>query len=207
MHQYSFSKNNHLPNVFLIPTPIGNLEEISTRIINTLNECDVIYCEDTRETKKLLNFLNINKKLKSLFKHNELQKVEEFKNDLTIYKNVGIVSDKGTPLISDPGYVLIKNLLKVCNFNLVPISGPTAFVSALITSGLPSDKFYFHGFIDKNNKNSEYDMLKTKKNTIIIYESPNRIIKTLIKIKEEIGDVDVCVAKEITKINEQFLEG
>ena len=199
---------NDTKTLYLIPTPIGNMEDITLRSINTLKKVDVIFSEDTRETRKLLDYLNINKKLISCHKFNEdkvyLKVIEYLKNG----NNVGLVTDRGTPIISDPGYVVSYNVIKE-GFNVVGLPGATAFVPALITSGLNPNKFLFYGFLDskKSSKKKELEELKNNKYTMIFYESPFRVIETLELIKDIMGDRLVSISREISKKYEEIFRG
>ena len=196
------------PTLYLIPTPIGNMEDITLRAINILKEVEVVFSEDTRETMKLLNYLNINKKLIACHKFNEdkayLKVIEYLKNG----KNVGLVTDRGTPIISDPGYVSAYNVIKE-GYNVVGLPGPTAFVPALITSGINPNQFLFYGFLDskKSQKKKELENLKDNKYTIIFYESPFRVIETLQLIKEIFDDRLISVSREISKKYEEIYRG
>ena len=199
---------NNKPTLYLIPTPIGNMDDITIRSINTLKEVDVIFSEDTRETLKLLNYLEISKKLISCHKFNEdkvyLKVIEYLKEG----KNVGLVTDRGTPVISDPGYVVAYNVIKE-GFNVVGLPGATAFVPALITSGINPNKFLFYGFLDskKSSKKKELEELKNNKYTMIFYESPFRVIETLELIKQIMGDRFVSISREISKKYEEVFRG
>ena len=196
------------PTLYLIPTPIGNMEDITLRSINILKEVDVIFSEDTRETLKLLNYLNINKKLISCHKFNEdkvyLKVIEYLENG----SNVGLVTDRGTPIISDPGYVSAYNVIEK-GYNVVGLPGATAFVPALITSGLNPNKFLFYGFLDskKSQKKKELRELKLLKYTIIFYESPFRVVETLELIREIMGDRKISISREISKKHEEIYRG
>lgn len=196
------------PTLYLIPTPIGNMEDITLRSINTLKEVDVVFSEDTRETLKLLNYLEINKKLISCHKFNEdkvyLKVIEYLKDG----KNVGLVTDRGTPAISDPGYVAAYNAIKE-GFNVVGLPGATAFVPALITSGLNPNKFLFYGFLDskKSSKKKELEELKNLKYTIIFYESPFRVRETIELINSIFGERNISVSREISKKYEEIYRG
>ena len=205
MSQKSYDNKSTL---YLIPTPIGNMDDITIRSINTLKEVEVIFSEDTRETLKLLNYLEISKKLISCHKFNEdkvyLKVIEYLKDG----KNVGLVTDRGTPVISDPGYVVAYNVIKE-GFNVVGLPGATAFVPALITSGINPNKFLFYGFLDskKSSKKKELEELKSNKYTIIFYESPFRVIETLELIKQIMGDRFVSISREISKKYEEIYRG
>ena len=205
MSQKSYNGN---PTLYLIPTPIGNMEDITLRSINTLKEVDVIFSEDTRETLKLLNYLNINKKLISCHKFNEdkvyLKVIEYLENG----NNVGLVTDRGTPIISDPGYVSAYNVIEK-GYNVVGLPGATAFVPALITSGINPNKFLFYGFLDskKSHKRKELEELKLYKYTMIFYESPFRVIETLELIREVMGERKISISREISKKYEEIYRG
>ena len=196
------------PTLYLIPTPIGNMEDITLRSINLLKEVDVIFSEDTRETLKLLNYLNINKKLISCHKFNEdkvyLKVIEYLENG----NNVGLVTDRGTPIISDPGYVSAYNVIEK-GYNVVGLPGPTAFVPALITSGINPNKFLFYGFLDskKSHKKKELEDLKNNKYTMIFYESPFRVRETIELINNIMGQRNISISREISKKYEEIYRG
>ncbi len=205
MSQKSYDKN---PSLYLIPTPIGNMDDITLRAINILKEVDIVFCEDTRETKKLLNHLDINKKLISCHKFNEDKVYDKVLNYLKEGLNIGLVSDRGTPSISDPGYVISYHVIKE-GYNVISLPGPTAFVPALIMSGINPNKFLFYGFLDskKSSKKKELENLKTIKYTIIFYESPYRVIETLELIKEVFGNRNISISREISKKYEEVYRG
>ncbi len=196
------------PTLYLIPTPIGNMEDITIRSINKLKEVDVVFSEDTRETLKLLNYLGISKKLISCHKFNEdkayLKVIEYLNNGL----NVGLVTDRGTPIISDPGYVSAYNVIKE-GYNVVGLPGPTAFVPALITSAINPNKFLFFGFLDskKSQKKKQLQELKNLKYTIIFYESPFRIKETIELINDIMGERKISISREISKKYEEIYRG
>ena len=196
---------DNTPTLYLIPTPIGNLEDITLRAINTLKEVEVIFSEDTRVTKQLLNHLNINKKLVSSHKFNEETNKDKLLRYLSNNYDVGLVTDRGTPIISDPGYELVKIAIEN-NYNVVSLPGATAFVPALTVSGLSPQPFLFYGFL--NNKNSkrekELEQLKEYPFTLIFYEAPHRIIETLTSIKKVLGNRNICISREISKKYEEI---
>lgn len=196
------------PSLYLIPTPIGNMEDITIRALNILKEVDVIFSEDTRETLKLLKYFEINKKLIACHKFNEDKVYEKVLDYLKDGKNVGLVTDRGTPVISDPGYVVSYNVIKE-GFNVIGLPGPTAFVPALITSGLNPNQFLFYGFLDskKSAKKKQLEDLKQNKYTMIFYESPFRVIETLLLIKDIMGDRNISVSREISKKYEEVYRG
>jgi len=199
---------NNKPTLYLIPTPIGNMDDITLRSINTLKEVDVIFSEDTRETLKLLNYLDINKKLISCHKFNEDKAYLKVLEYLENGNNVGLVTDRGTPIISDPGYVSAYNVIEK-GYNVVGLPGATAFVPALITSGINPNKFLFYGFLDskKSHKKKELEELKNNKYTIIFYESPFRVIETLELINEIMGERKISISREISKKYEEIYRG
>ena len=196
------------PTLYLIPTPIGNMEDITLRSINILKEVDVIFSEDTRETLKLLNYLNISKKLISCHKFNEDKVYLKILEYLENNNNVGLVTDRGTPIISDPGYVSSYNVIEK-GYNVVGLPGATAFVPALITSGINPNKFLFYGFLDnkKSHKKKELEELKLNKYTMIFYESPFRVIETIELINEIMGDRKISISREISKKYEEIYRG
>lgn len=198
--------------LFIVATPIGNLQDITLRAIETLKSCDLIVCEDTRLTGKLLLHYKIKKQLYSLNDFNEETASYIILEQLHDGKNIALVSDAGTPLISDPGYRLVR-LAHEHNVSVVPIPGATSPVTALSASGLPSDSFLFIGFLPKSNKKKSKlfekfnTMLCTKDlcPTLIFFESPHRIIETLKVIKDTIGDCKIVLARELTKVHEEFI--
>jgi 16S rRNA (cytidine1402-2'-O)-methyltransferase len=175
--------------------------------VEVLKQVDLIACEDTRRTKILLEKFGLAKNLISYYNYNERQRAEEIIRELKSGKNVALVSDSGTPGISDPGFVLIKRAIEE-NITVIPIPGPTAFVCALVGSGLPMDEFVFVGFLPhKKGRKTKLKKLSEEERTIILYESPHRLIKTLNEILEIFGDREIAVAKELTKIHEEFFRG
>ena len=193
--------------LYIVSTPIGNLNDITFRAVEVLKQVDLIACEDTRRTKILIEKFGLAKNLISYYNYNERQRAEEIIRELKSGKNVALVSDSGTPGISDPGFVLIKRAIEE-NITVIPIPGPTAFVCALVGSGLPMDEFVFVGFLPhKKGRKTKLKKLSEEERTIILYESPHRLIKTLNEILEIFGDREIAVAKELTKIHEEFFRG
>jgi len=194
--------------LYLVATPIGNLDDITLRAINILKEVDVIAAEDTRHTLKLLNHLQIKKPLISYHRHNEDIKSEHIIDKLKNGENIALVSDAGTPAISDPGEVVVKEALKE-NIKVVPIPGACALINALIASGLDTKEFVFYGFLSTNKKfkKEKLEEIVKEKRTSIIYEAPHKLIDTLKSIQELFGDRKIVIAREITKIHEEFIEG
>lgn len=194
--------------LYVVATPIGNLEDITLRAINVLKEVDFVIAEDTRHTLKLLNHLEISKPLISYYKQNEHIKAEGILDRIEAGESVALVSDAGTPGISDPGEVIIKEAI-TRNIAVVPIPGACAFVNALVASGLSSNHFYFEGFlpVNKKEKCDRLEEIKYINSTLIFYEAPHKLLKTLSDIKEVLGDRKVVLAREITKIHEEFIRG
>lgn len=196
-----------LGKLYIVSTPIGNLDDITLRAIETLKNVDIIACEDTRRTIILLEKFGISKKLVSYYSYNEKQKAEELITILKSGKNVALVSDSGTPAISDPGYILIKRAIEE-NIKVIPIPGVSAFVCALVVSGLPTSEFTFVGFLPhKKGRKKKLQKLASEERTIILYESPHRILKTLSEVLETFGDREIAVAKELTKLHEEIFRG
>ena len=197
-----------LGKFFVVSTPIGNLEDITLRAVNVLKDCDVIACEDTRNTRKLLARYDIETPLTSYHEHNETEKSPKLLEKLKEGKDVALVSDAGTPSVSDPGWRLV-NLSIENNIEVVPIPGPSAFLSALVVSGLPTDSFLFLGFFPRT-AGKKKELLKDVKNypyTLIFYESARRLSGTLSALLEILGDRNICVAREMTKLHEEVLRG
>lgn len=194
--------------LYLIPTPIGNLKDITLRALDTLKTVDLIACEDTRQSLKLLNHFGIKKTLISYHKHNENGKSEDIIKRLLDGQNVAIISDAGTPGISDPGAVIAKRCIEEgIEFEVYP--GATAITTALVYSGLNTDKFIFIGFLSRENKERKETMnnLIDRQETIILYEAPHRIQSTLNFIREVLGNRRIAVCKELTKLHETILRG
>lgn len=196
------------PILYLIPTPIGNMEDITIRAINVLKEVKVVFSEDTRVTRNLLNYLNIDKKLISLHEHNEEMVKDKVLEYLVDGYSVGLVTDRGTPIISDPGYKTVKYISDK-GYNVVALPGANAFVPALIVSGISPQPFIFYGFLDSKDskKKKELDKLKYSQETMIFYEAPHRIIKTLKLMLDIFGDRDISVSREISKKFESVYRG
>ena len=192
--------------LYVVSTPIGNLKDITLRAIDTLKEVDLIFSEDTRVTKKLLHHLGIKGRIQSLNEQNEAKKTSKILQQLSQGKSVALISDAGTPLISDPGYCLVKQAREKF-FNVIPVPGCCAAIAALSVSGIATDKFYFHGFLPSSElaQLRELDKLAQRKETLIFYESVHRLQSTIgcmIKVFE--GDRKAVVCKEITKLHESY---
>ena len=202
------SFDNSSPLLYLIATPIGNLKEISERALEVLNSVDLIAAEDTRNTFQLLANYGIKKELFSLREHNETEASRHVISLIKSGKKVAYVSDAGYPGISDPGYILVKTAIEE-GIAVSTISGSCAFINALVASGLPTNHFYFYGFLSKkgNEARKALDELKTRRETIIFYESPHHIEETIKLMIEVLGDRKIVIARELTKINEEYLRG
>ncbi|MDX2174514.1 MAG: 16S rRNA (cytidine(1402)-2'-O)-methyltransferase [Bacteroidota bacterium] len=194
--------------LFIIPTPIGNLQDITLRAINTLKSVDLILAEDTRTTIFLLKHLEIEKPLKSYHQHNEHKILEELITLFQSGKNIALVSDAGTPGISDPGFLLIREVIKN-NIQIISLPGATAFVPALVNSGLPCNEFSFYGFLpQKKGRQTKLKELALEEKTFIVYESPFRLVKLLNELKEYLGgDRLISVSRELTKLFEETKRG
>ena len=195
-------------NLYLVATPIGNLEDITLRAIRILKEVDLIAAEDTRQTLKLLNHLEISKKLISYHRHNEDVKKEILIEKLLQGKNIAIVTDAGTPAISDPGEEVVKEAIRN-DIKVIPIPGACALINALIASGLDTKEFSFYAFLPLNKKlrKIKFEEIKKDGKTAIIYEAPHKLITTLNDILNILGDRNIVLAKELTKIHEEFIRG
>ena len=196
--------NSNSGLLYIVPTPIGNLEDISQRIIKILSSVNFIVCEDTRRTLKLLNSFNIRNKLISYYKDIEEKESDNIIKLLKEGNDIAIVSDSGTPLISDPGSILIKKVIKN-NIKIISVPGPSALTAAVVSSGFDLSSFTFYGFLTKHE--SELNKIKLSDSTSIIYESPHRLFKTLELINNIMPDRELCIAKEISKINESYYYG
>lgn len=195
-------------NLYLVATPIGNLSDITLRAIQVLKNVDIIAAEDTRHTLKLLNYLEIKKTLISYYKEKEEIKSEVLIKKLLEGKNIALVSDAGTPAISDPGEKIVKQCIEN-NIKIIPIPGACAFVNALISSGFSTKEFIFIGFLSVNQKEKKNKLseLKNENKTIIFYEAPHKLRGTLECILEIFGNRNIVLAREITKIHEEFIRG
>lgn len=194
--------------LYLVPTPIGNLGDITLRALEVLKNVDIIAAEDTRQTLKLLNHFEIKKSLMSYHKHNEQAKGSEIINKLKEGKNIAIVTDAGTPGISDPGAVVVRNCIDE-NIEFEVLPGATAITTALVYSGLDTTKFLFRGFIPRETKDRKILLseIKDSKETLIFYESPHRILSTLTFLRENLGNRQVALCRELTKLYEEIKRG
>ena len=193
--------------LFIVPTPIGNLEDMTFRGIRVLNECTLIAAEDTRHTKKLLMHYNINTPTISYFEHNRFTRIPQILDHLISGKNIAVVTDAGTPGISDPAYKLIRATIEN-HIKVESIPGASASVTALSASGLPTDRFLFEGFLPhRKGRRKKLERLANLEATIIFYESPMRLIRTLNDILEFIGDRPAVIGRELTKVYEEYQRG
>jgi 16S rRNA (cytidine1402-2'-O)-methyltransferase len=194
--------------LYVVATPIGNLEDITYRAVRVLGAADLIACEDTRQTRKLLEHYGIQKPTISYHEHNELERTPELVSRLAAGTVVALVSDAGVPLISDPGYRLVKAAVEM-GIPVEPVPGPSAALAALAASGLPTDAFHFGGFLPSKpgQRAHALEELAGEPATLIFYEAPHRIVETLETIERVLGPRQVVVAREITKVHEEFLRG
>jgi len=193
--------------LYLVATPIGNLDDITYRAVKILGSVDLIAAEDTRKTKILLDHYSISKPMLSYYSYNERHRTPQLIEKLLQGESIALVSDAGTPGISDPAYHIVQSAL-ASNIPIIPIPGPSAFVAALIVSGLPTDRFVFEGFLPvKKGRKTKLGILKTETRTIILYESPHRVLKTLEELKSAFGERKVVVARELTKKFEETVRG
>ncbi|MED0657749.1 16S rRNA (cytidine(1402)-2'-O)-methyltransferase [Anoxybacillus ayderensis] len=206
--QKSFIEEDEKGILYIVPTPIGNLEDITLRAIETLRTVDFIAAEDTRQTKKLLNHFDIHTPLVSYHEHNKQSRGEHIIASLLQGKHIALVSDAGTPTISDPGHELVVEALRA-QCKVVPLPGANAAITALTASGLPTNHFYFYGFLSrhKKEKKKELEQLKHIKDTLIFYEAPHRLQETLTVMYHIFGNRQMAVARELTKKFEQFIRG
>lgn len=200
---------DNTPTLYLIPTPIGNMEDITIRAINTLKLVDVIFCEDTRVTGQLLSYYNINKKLISSHNFNESKNISKLLEYLNNGLNIGLVSDRGTPIISDPGFELARSAID-SGYNVVSLPGATALIPALTSSGINPKPFYYYGFLSNKDsaRKKELESLKNISATLVIYEAPHRIKKTLNDLGNILGNNrKISISREISKKYEEIYRG
>lgn len=205
MNQKSYEESKY-GKLYLIPTPIGNLEDITLRAINTLKEVDIVFAEDTRETYNLLKHFNITKKIESCHKFTEMKNKNKIINILKEGKNVGYVTDRGTPLISDPGNVITDEVIKE-GITVISLPGPNALLPAINMSGLSNEKFLFYGFLSNKSSTMKKELINLKElnYTLIFYESPHRIESTLKLFIEILGDRKIAIVREISKLYEEVI--
>jgi 16S rRNA (cytidine1402-2'-O)-methyltransferase len=197
-----------MSKLYVVPTPIGNLEDITLRAIRILNEAELIFAEDTRVTKKLLSHLEIQKPVHPFHAHNEHKSLDSAIDKILSNSNTVIVSDAGTPGISDPGFLLIRECISK-GIDVECLPGPAALIPAIVASGFPCDRFVFEGFLPhKKGRQTRLLAIAEEKRTTVMYESPHRLVKCLGQIEEFMGaDRKVCVARELTKLYEEFKRG
>ena len=205
MIQNSYEKSEY-GKLYLVPTPIGNLDDITLRAINTLKMVDIIYAEDTRQTLLLLKHLNISKKVESCHKYSEMIHKDKIISILKSGKNIGYVTDRGTPLISDPGNYIVESAINE-NISVIALPGPSALLPALNMSGLSNEKFLFYGFLNNKKTLAKKELIELKelKETIVFYEAPHRINDTLKLILDIFGDRKIALVREISKIYEEII--
>ena len=197
-----------MAKLYVVPTPIGNLDDITIRAIKTLESVDIILCEDTRRSKKLLNHIGVKSNLKSYHKFNEHKELEKVVEKIILGNNVALITDAGTPGISDPGFLIIRTCIaKKIKVECLP--GPTALIPGIVLSGFPMEKFIFEGFLPlKKGRSSRLKVLSSENRTMIFYESPHRLIKTLNDFQSTFGsERKISVSRELTKIYEETKRG
>lgn len=199
---------NDCAKLYMVGVPIGNLDDITLRAIKTLQKVEVIYCEDTRVTKKLLNHFDIHKPLRSYHTFNENEITKDVLEFIRKGQNVAIVSDAGMPIINDPGFLAVREAIKM-DIDVVVVPGPSAFITALVGSGIASNRIVFTGFLNSGDhkRKKELEKLKDIEETLILYESPHRIKETLMMLDELMPNRHICLARELTKPYEEYLHG
>ncbi len=199
---------DNTPTLYIVPTPIGNMDDITMRAINVLQSVDAIFSEDTRVTLNLLNHFQISKKLISLYKFNEVKSSEKLLEYLKSGKSIALVSDRGTPILSDPGNICAKMVINA-GYNVVSLPGATAAIPALTSSGLDASKFLFYGFLNSKStqRKKELEKIKNVNYTIIFYEAPHRITQMLDDLYKIFGNRDVSISREISKKHEEIYRG
>lgn len=197
-----------MAKLYIVPTPIGNLEDITLRSINVLIDSDLVLCEDTRRSKILMSHYKINTQLKSFHKFNEHKEVDSIVDQIKEGKKISLISDAGTPGISDPGFLIVRTCIE-SEIEIECLPGATAFVPALINSGIPSDKFVFEGFLPvKKGRKTRLETLSNEERTMIFYESPHKILKTLNEFKLNFGpERKISISRELTKVYEENIRG
>lgn len=205
MIQKSYEKNE-FGNLYLVPTPIGNLEDITLRALNILKNVDIVYAEDTRETFNLLKYYNISKKIESCHKYSEMMHKNKIVSILKEGKNIAYVTDRGTPLISDPGNIIVEECINN-NINVIALPGPNALLPALNMSGISNEKFLFFGFLSNKKETAKKQLIKLEKVNvpIIFYESPYRLKNTIKSLYDIFGNRNAAIIREISKIHEEVI--
>jgi len=194
--------------LYLVPTPIGNMADLSRRAIEILEEVDIIACEDTRHSGRLLKALGINKRLISYHELNERSRAQQLVDMIRQGQSVAVISDAGSPGISDPAYRVVRTAIDN-DILIVPIPGATSVIPALTASGLPTDRFFFEGFLPNKSgaRRTRLEKLREYEHTLVFFESPHRVVKSLQDIKIVLGDRPACLARELTKLHEEFIRG
>lgn len=195
-------------NIYFVPTPIGNMKDITLRALEVLENSDIIYCEDTRNSQNLLKFHNINTKLISYHKFNESERVEEIISNIENGKTVSVISDAGMPIINDPGFVILQDVIKKgISYEILP--GACALINGICGSGFDATNFVYMGFVPKTESEREkfFKNFKDMNVTGIFYESPHRLLKTLKSLSSQFGNINVCVCRELTKLFEEYKRG
>lgn len=194
--------------LYIVPTPIGNLEDVTFRAVRVLKEVDLIAAEDTRHTQVLLSHYGIRTRVTSYHEHNERSKARELVEQLREGTSIALLTDAGTPMISDPGYRLVIETIRA-GVQVIPLPGPSAVTAALSAAGLPTDRFGFEGFLPakKSERRSALELLKEDTRTLILYEAPHRLKQTLADMAEIFGNRQVAIGREISKVHEEFLRG
>ena len=202
-----YNKGENIGVLYIVSTPIGNLGDITYRAVEILNQVPLIAAEDTRHSRKLLSRYGIETNLISYFEHNKFRRIPKILNHLKSGKSLAIITDAGTPGISDPAYKLIRGALAE-NIRVESVPGPAAFLTALVTSGLPTDRFIFEGFLPpKKGRKLRITKIREENATIIYYENPKRLLRTLRQLNEILGDRPAVVARELTKVHEEIKRG
>ncbi|MFP4014698.1 MAG: 16S rRNA (cytidine(1402)-2'-O)-methyltransferase [Chitinispirillaceae bacterium] len=195
-------------SLYIVSTPIGNLSDISLRATEILKSAELVLAEDTRQTRKLMNFLGINPPMSTYHDFNKEKVTPGLVESLKEGKEIALVTDAGTPGVADPAFFLVRAAIRE-NIPIVPVPGASAFLTALVASGLPTDRFIFENFLPhkSSQRRKLFETLKSEPRTVIFYDTPHRILKTLNDIKEVLGEVQVVIARELTKAHEEFLRG
>ena len=200
-------RNNNIGTLFIVSTPIGNLEDITFRAVSTLNSVSLIAAEDTRRSKVLLSRYTINTKMVSYFEHNKFQRISQIEQILSDGKDVAVITDAGTPAISDPAYKLVRKAIEIGS-KVEAIPGPSAVLAALVSSGLPTDRFLFEGFLPpKKGRKKRIEKLINIEGTVVIYENSNRLKRTVKQLHDILGDRPAVLCRELTKMYEEIVRG
>ena len=200
-------RNNNIGTLFIVSTPIGNLEDITFRAVSTLNSVSLIAAEDTRRSKVLLSRYTINTKMVSYFEHNKFQRISQIEGILNDGKDVAVITDAGTPAISDPAYKLVRKAIEIGS-RVEAVPGPSAVLAALVSSGLPTDRFLFEGFLPpKKGRKKRIEKLINIEGTVVIYENSNRLKRTVKQLHDIFGDRPAVLCRELTKMYEEIVRG